>query len=91
MPADQEVALHLYHERADHRSGALGAGDEEECFTAAGRRTGIWLTTEALRGPMVVSTTVEPGDAAPYEVTGDGDPHRAFVVPAAIAGGWVFA
>jgi hypothetical protein len=82
--------VRLYHERADHRSGALGAGDEEECFTPAGRRTGIYLTTEALTGESVVSATIAASTAAPFEVTGDDREHRVFVVPAAVAVAWRF-
>ena len=83
--------MRLYHERAMHRNGSLGAGDEEECFTAAGRRLGVYLTTEVLAGELVVSTDISAGDIAPYEVTGDGESHRVFVVPAAVAGSWAFA
>jgi len=76
--------MRLFHERSPHRpNGALGAGDEEECFTAQGRRTGVWLTTEELEGAHVVSCDIDDADVAPFEVTGDGDANRSFVVPAA--------
>lgn len=80
--------MRLYHERAEHRSGALAASDEEECFTAVGRRLGIYLTTESLRGDVVLSAEVETDDASPWEVTGEGDEHRVFVVPASVVLGW---
>ena len=83
--------MRLYHERAEHRSGALAAADEEECFTAVGRRLGVFLTTELLDGEVVLSAEVEADDAAPWEVTGDDDEHRIFVVPASVAQGWSLA
>ena len=83
--------MQLYHERAEHRSGVLGPNDEEECFTQLGRRTGVWLTTEQLDGPTVISTTVSAAAAGPYDVTSDGGEHRVFVVPAAVCGTWTFS
>lgn len=80
--------MRLYHERAEHRSGALAAADEEECFTAVGRRLGVYLTTELLSGEEVLSADIAADDAAPWEVTGDDDEHRVFVVPASVAQGW---
>ena len=69
--------MRLYHERADRRTGAFGAGDEEECFTAFGRKQGVWLTSESIDGPTVVSADVDADDATPYDVTGeDGEPPR---------------
>jgi len=83
--------VRLYHERCEHRSGVLDAGDEEECFTAVGRRTGVWLTTESLEGPTVLVADVGTDVADPYDVSGDDREHRVFVVPAAVCGGWAFA
>lgn len=83
--------MRLYHERSEFCSGSLSGRDEEECFTAVGRRMGIWLTTEVLTGPSVISATLAPSQVAPYEVTADDAAHRVFVVPAAVAAGWRFA
>ena len=83
--------MRLYHERSENRFGAVGAGDEEECFTALGRRTGVWLTTEPLEGPTVLVTEVEAEVAGPYDVSGNDREHRVFVVPAAVCGAWTFA
>lgn len=83
--------MRLYHERAEHRSGALAAADEEECFTAVGRRLGVWLTTELLSGETILSADVDADDAAPWEVSGADDDHRCFVVPASVAQGWTLA
>jgi hypothetical protein len=80
--------VRLYHERAEHRSGALAAADEEECFTSVGRRLGVYLTTEVLAGEVILSADIETDDASPWEVTGDDDEHRTFVVPASVAQGW---
>jgi hypothetical protein len=82
--------LRLYHERADRRTGAFGAGDEEECFTSLGRRQGVWLTSESIDGPTVVSVDVDVDEALPYDVTSDGDTHHVYVVPAAVVAGWDF-
>lgn len=68
----------------------MGAGDEEDCFTAGGRRSGVWLTTEQITGPRVVSTVVSASDVELYDVTGEDASHRVFVVPAPVAGGWTF-
>ncbi len=51
----------------------LGVPDEEECYTAVGRRSGVWLTDEPLDGPLVLSVDASGADLEPYEVT----PHRA--------------
>jgi hypothetical protein len=80
----------LYHERMEHRAGPIAAGDEEECFTARGRRTGVWFTTEAMEGEQVVSVTVADDELVDYEVTGDDGGARVFVVPVATASGWSF-
>ena len=82
-----EEGLRLYHERAEHRNptnGEIGPGDEEDCYTPAGRRKGVWLTTEAMRGASVVSCTIDPALLAEYEVTAEGDEHRTFVVPGSL-------
>ena len=83
--------MKLYHERGQHRVGSLGPGDEEECFTAKGRFRGVWLTTEKITGPTVVSTVVSDSQVNDYEVTGDDTSHRVFVVPVLVAGGWPFS
>lgn len=80
--------MRLYHQRPEHRTGAIGPADEEECFTAVGRRIGIWLTSEVLAGADVLSADVQPTEAAPYEVSGDAADHRSFVVPAPICISW---
>jgi hypothetical protein len=73
--------LRLYHERHDLRTGALDARDEEECFTAAGRRVGVWLTTEVARGPSVFEAEVDLDAIVDFEVTAEDAEHRAFVIP----------
>lgn len=84
--------MRLYLERSEHRSGPLGAGDEEECFTALGRRTGVWMTTEPLAGSTVISAEVSAELAEPFDVSGDDvRTHRVFVVPIAECGAWAFA
>jgi hypothetical protein len=86
--------MRLYHERPPHRSSArmdIGPGDEEECYTAVGRRQGVWLTTQALVGETVVSCDVETDVVEEFEVTSDGDEHRTFVVPAALTTGFSFS
>ena len=83
--------MRLYYERGLHRGGAIGAADEEDCFTTRGRRCGLWLTTEQITGPTVVSTVVRASDVDGYEVTGEDSSHRVFVVPALLAGTWTFS
>jgi hypothetical protein len=83
--------VRLYHERADRRTGAFGAGDEEECFTALGRKQGVWLTSESIAGPTVVSADVDADTAHPYDVTGEDEEHHVFVVPAAVVADWGLA
>ena len=85
--------MQLFHERPPHRSSArmdIGAGDEEECYTALGRRQGVWLTTQHLDGDTVVSCDVDDEVVVEYEVTSDGDDHRTFVVPAAVTADFTF-
>ena len=89
-PATGGSTVRLYHDRSEHRTGALDAGDEEECFTAVGRRTGLWLTTEDLGGETEVSADVEGDVVGPYDVSGDEREHRVFVVPASVCSGWTF-
>jgi hypothetical protein len=69
----------------------LGVGDEEECFTPEGRKIGIWLTTEVRRGENAFVAAVDVDQLAAYEVSGDGDGHRCFVVPAAALASVTFA
>ena len=74
--------MRLYHVREFDRGGALDARDEEECFTSVGRRIGVFLTTEpAADGPLVHAAEVDVDAIADYEVSGEGDEHRCFVVP----------
>ena len=83
--------MRVFYERPEHRSGALGAGDEEECFTALGRRTGVWLTTEAVAGDGVLSAEVDDADLEAYDVSGDdAREHRVFVVPSDVCAAWTF-
>ena len=87
------LMMQLFHERPPHRSSArmdIGAGDEEECYTAHGRRQGVWLTTQPLDGDTVVSCDVDVDVVVEYEVTSDGDDHRTFVVPAAVTAAFTF-
>jgi hypothetical protein len=75
--------VRLWHRRADaHRSGPLAASDEEDCYSTLGRRRGIWLTDERLSGPDVVALELRGDLLEPFEITGDGDRHRTFIVPA---------
>ena len=82
--------LRLYHERQDLRTGALDTRDEEECFSAAGRRIGVWLTTEVARGPSVFAADVDVDTIVDFEVTADDAAHRAFVVPGHVVSGLGF-
>ena len=75
--------MRLYH--ADTwpiPGGPLTVADEEDCYTEAGRRRGIWLTSKPLDGSS--SRTIELPTALirPFETTADGDTGRTFVVPA---------
>lgn len=86
--------MRLYLDRAPNRtptSRPVDAGDEEDCYTAKGRRRGVYLTEEELRGENVVSCTVVIDMIEPYEVTAEGDTHRSFVVPGDVTGGLAFA
>lgn len=76
--------MRLYHERQQERPGAIDGRDEEECFTAVGRRQGVFLTTEPLDGPLVFTVDVPEDLVADYEVTGEGGAHRVFVVPGSV-------
>ena len=77
--------VRLYHQRQDHLTGALDSRDEEECYTAVGRRIGVWLTTELTSGPSVLVADVDLDAVVHFEVSTDGAEHRAFVVPAQLA------
>jgi hypothetical protein len=83
--------VHLYHARQHARGGSLDKRDEEECFTEGGRRVGIWLTTEVLRGELVVAADVELGAVVDFEVTSQGAAPRVFVVPADVVADYVFS
>jgi hypothetical protein len=74
----------LYHERQLERAGEIDVRDEEECYTAKGRRMGVWLSTEAVQGQLAFHATVDPVTVEPYEVSGDDAVHRVFVVPGAL-------
>lgn len=80
VPSQQ---VRVFIERGARHTGAIGAGDEEECFTPEGRKIGVWLTTEAQRGEGAYVAAVDIDQLLAYEVSGDGDGHRCFVVPAA--------
>jgi hypothetical protein len=84
------MRVRLFYDRPERFSGSVDSRDEEECYTARGRRVGVWLTTEELDGPDVVSVDVELGDIAPYEVSGEADPFRTFVVPGSVTGSLAF-
>jgi hypothetical protein len=79
--------MRLFHERHFPRPKGLGEADEEECYTAVGRRSGVWLTSEPLSGPLVLAVEAD-GDLDEYEVTGPDHEHRSFVVPGAVVAGW---
>jgi hypothetical protein len=77
--------MKLYHVREDERrGGGLDARDEEECYTAAGRTVGIWLTTEANTDPTTFMADVDPSAVAEFEVAQSEEPHRVFIVPGAL-------
>lgn len=83
--------MRVYLERGDHRAGAISAADEEECFTALGRRTGVFLTSEPLTGPQVLSADVDAEVVLAFDVSGDDREHRVYVVPAEVCSAWAFA
>jgi hypothetical protein len=80
--------MRLFHERHFPRPKGLGPADEEECYTAVGRRSGVFLTAEPLTGPLVLAVEVDGADVEQYEVTGEDNEHRAFVVPGEVVAGW---
>jgi hypothetical protein len=77
--------MRLYHARESARGGTLDVRDEEECFTAIGKRTGVWLTTEAIDAEFTYEADVDAAKVEAYEVTPEGSPHQEFVVPGAVA------
>jgi hypothetical protein len=83
--------VRLYHEREQERGGTLDTRDEEECFTAQGRKIGVFLTAEVLRGPLVLSAEVDTALVEEFEVTPEGSEHREFVVPGTLVAGLGFA
>ncbi|MBA2283810.1 MAG: hypothetical protein H0W25_21590 [Acidimicrobiia bacterium] len=83
--------MRLYHEREQERGGTLDTRDEEECFTSLGRKIGVFLTTEELRGPLALSADVEVEVVEEFEVTTADGKHREFVVPGAVVNGLGFA
>ena len=83
--------MHVFHERDHDRPGALTAADEEECYSALGRRTGVFLSTESTSGPCALSADVDPVVIQEFEVTEQGAKHRTFVVPHALAATLPFA
>lgn len=76
--------MRLYHDRQSERTGAIDARDEEECFTAAGRRVGVWLSTEIVAGSTAYAADVDVAAVETYEVTVDGSSDRTFVVPGSV-------
>jgi hypothetical protein len=62
--------------------GPLTVADEEDCYTEAGRRRGIWLSSEPIRGSASRTIELPATLIRPFETTVDGDPGRTFVVPA---------
>ena len=83
--------VRVYVEREPRRTGVIGVGDEEECFTPEGRRIGVWLTTEVRSGENAYVAAVDIDQLVAFEVSGDGDGHRCFVVPAAALAAVTFA
>ena len=77
--------MRLYHDRQPNRGGALDTRDEEECFTAAGRRIGVWMSTTAVAGPNALVAEVDVSAVQDYEVSGTDSGERSFVVPALVA------
>jgi hypothetical protein len=78
-------AIRLYHDREGDRVGPIDVRDEEECFGAAGRRVGVYLTTAVMTGPNAWSAEVELDAVDAYEVTEPSSLDRSFVVPGAVA------
>ncbi|MGH9136723.1 MAG: hypothetical protein ACRD0G_06705 [Acidimicrobiales bacterium] len=79
--------MRLYHSGSRAANGArFGAGDEEDCYSPSGRRRGIWLTSEPQAGPGSRSVDLASDVVGPYEMTGDGDAHRTFMVPLELIG-----
>ena len=85
------MQIRLYYDRPDRFPGDVDSRHEEECYTSRGRRVGVYLTSEAIEGDEVVSTDVDLGDVAPYEVSADADSHRTFVVPGSVVSAFTFA
>lgn len=75
--------MRLYHEGSrPAMRGGLTSSDEEDCYSQAGHRRGIWLTSEPLTGPWTRSMDLPLELVAAFELTAPGDAHRTFVVPA---------
>jgi hypothetical protein len=77
--------MNLFHERAFPRAAGLCSSDVEECFSEEGRRKGIWLTTERLVGPGVLSFETSEEVVLEYEITRPDEQTRTFVVPFGVA------
>lgn len=73
--------MRLFHEREFPRPAPLSKSDEQECFTAVGRRSGVWLTSEPSAEADAMCFDAPEDRVAEYEVTGPDDDVRAFVVP----------
>lgn len=82
--------MRLFHERPIPRQAALTQSDEEDCFTAGGRRTGVFLTSEppARATDRTVTVDLDEAALAQFEVTQPGDDARSFVVPFAVIREW---
>jgi hypothetical protein len=88
---EEKQGMRLYHDRGRHIEGPVDSRDEEECYSSAGIRRGVFLTAELLRGPRVVTADIPVGQVTAFEVTGPGDAHRTFIVPSAVVTDFSFA
>jgi hypothetical protein len=77
--------MRLFHEREYPRAARLVKSDEQECYSAEGKRKGVWLTSQQIDGPLVLCFDAPEGSIAEYEVTKPGEEARTFVVPFTVA------
>lgn len=75
--------MQLFHQRDFPRPIGLSKADEQDCYSAAVRRRGVWFTDVRPDGANVLAIDVPDDAIVEYEVTTDGDPARTFVIPAA--------
>ena len=75
--------MQLVHQRDFPRPAGLSKSDEQDCYADAGRRRGVWFTTERPDGENVVEIDVPDGAVVEFEVTTAGATARTFVIPAA--------